>query len=291
MIVRIVLLLVMLARAASAQIERLPETEAGQRRALQVIDAGVGRTSWTEGVMHALTSRMTEDAIALFEGAPILRGRALIERTLAAEPLLPASRVSWQPLAVLVSSDLRLGVTYGVTVVQRGEARPPVFGRYVSVWRRADSTWKMVAHVQNGLLPTPNALVIPGAMTGDPRDAFADADRAFARMARDSGGPAAFARFAAPNAMTFGGGGELNLGPGMIRARMTENGAGRIAWKWRPVVSIVAGSGDVAVTIGEADLQPPTGPTIYSKYLTVWQRQPDGSIKFVVDAGNARNID
>jgi hypothetical protein len=69
---------------------------------------------------------------------------------------------------------------------------------------------------------------------------------------------------------------------------MSEGPAAAASWKWGPVRSIVAGSGDFGATIGEAEIRPPGGEPFYSKYLTIWQRQPDGSLKFIVDGGNAR---
>ena len=56
----------------------------------------------------------------------------------------------------------------------------------------------------------------------------------------------------------------------------------------RPVRSFVAQSGDLGATVGEAEISVPNAPVLFSKYLTVWQKQADGSIKFVVDGGNAR---
>jgi hypothetical protein len=43
--------------------------------------------------------------------------------------------------------------------------------------------------------------------------------------------------------------------------------------------------------VGEATIRVIRGGnpgTFYSKYLTVWRRMPDGSIRFLVDGGNAR---
>jgi hypothetical protein len=59
-------------------------------------------------------------------------------------------------------------------------------------------------------------------------------------------------------------------------------------WRWHPVRSFVAQSADLGATVGEAEISLPNAPVFYSKYLTVWQKQPDGSIKFVVDGGNRR---
>jgi ketosteroid isomerase-like protein len=51
------------------------------------------------------------------------------------------------------------------------------------------------------------------------------------------------------------------------------------------VAAQIAPSGDLGCTVGEAQIA-----TLkrYSKYLTIWRRQADGSWKFVADGGNAR---
>ena len=109
-------------------------------------------------------------------------------------------------------------------------------------------------------------------------------------MAIDSGAPAAFYRYAAPDGITFAGTGELNVGPAAIRARLAEGAAGKAKWVWRPVLTVAAASGDLGVTIGTAEIDFGSKPAdvFLSKYLTVWKRQPDGSIKFVADGGSGR---
>src|SRR5262249_28182146 len=123
-----------------------------------------------------------------------------------------------------------------------------------------------------------------GSRSNDP---FSAADLAFSRMAGDSGAPAAFYRFGAPDVITFAGTGELNVGPANLRARMLEGRAATAAWSWHPVLSFSAASGDLGTTIGEAVIKLGNDAS-YSKYITIWQRQPDGSIKFIVDGGSSR---
>ena len=55
--------------------------------------------------------------------------------------------------------------------------------------------------------------------------------------------------------------------------------------EWWPVAAEIAPSGDLGCTVGEARI-----PSLnhYSKYLTIWRRQPDGTWKFVADGGNVR---
>jgi len=204
--------------------------------------------------------------------------------------------VSWQPFRVLVSSDGNFGVTFGATSRYGDATAPASSARYMSVWvRTSPGVWKIVAHQQIGLV-SPDSVKIPtplaGAVTStkSPQDRFAAVDIAFARMAIDSGAPAAFYHYSAPDAMTFAGTGELNIGRDAIRARLAEGAAGKAKWLWRPVITLAAGSGDLGVTIGTAEIQTGPGPddVFFSKYMSIWKRQPDGSIKFVADGGSGR---
>lgn len=59
---------------------------------------------------------------------------------------------------------------------------------------------------------------------------------------------------------------------------------------WKPVIAEAAASGDLGMTIGEAEFhtkdkegKPVTRP---GKYLTVWKKQKDGSWKVIADLGN-----
>jgi ketosteroid isomerase-like protein len=128
----------------------------------------------------------------------------------------------------------------------------------------------------------------PSTGTGAP---FAKADLEFSRMAGSTGAPSAFGAFAASNAMTLPGTGEIVIGPAAIHARMLESPAAKAKWAWHPVYSESSASGDLGFTVGEAVIAIPGANGVNnfkSKYLTVWRRQPDGSIRFIVDGGNGR---
>ncbi|HEV8597827.1 MAG TPA: DUF4440 domain-containing protein [Gemmatimonadales bacterium] len=268
--------------------------QAAARETLRLAEQELSQAAFGSGLSRALAGAMADDAVLLLEGAPIVRGRAAIERLLAAQTALREGRVSWEPFRVLVSSDGTLGVTFGGTVAERPGSTPNP-GRYFTVWRRgATGAWQVAGHQQIGLLK-PGEIVLSsstGAVSAEPDgNPFAQADLAFAKLAADSGAPLAFARFVAPDGMTFAGTGELNIGPSAVRARLAHSPVATGRWAWRPQVSFVAASGDLGVTIGEATIQrTDVEPTVtnYSKYLTVWLRQPDGSLKFVVDGGSGR---
>src|SRR5437667_2836655 len=244
------------------------------------------------GLGETLPGILADDGVVLIANAPILRGRENVVRVLSALPGRKASQ-TWQPLRILVSRDGLFGTTFGISAIEVGSGRAVTLARYITVWRcNAQNSWQAVAHAD--IRPTPPNVRVPADIPltlGDssPRDAFARADLDFARLAADSGAPAAFARFSAPDAITFAGTGEINIGPSGIRARMSEGRAGTI-WKWHPVFTYVAATGDLGATVGESEIRVQGSAPFYGKYLTVWQRQPDGSLRFVVDGGNARPV-
>jgi len=273
-----------------------PAGGAAARETLRLAEQRVSAQAYAGGLASALAPVLAGDAAFLLEGVPIVQGRDAIERLLRAQAALQGLQASWSPFRVLLSGDGSLGVTFGETMLQR-TAEPPARGRYITVWRRsAADRWEIVAQAYTGLLSA-GQVVLPAAAAGSGAggapmpNAFTQADLAFARLAADSGAPTAFGRYIAPDGMTLASTGELNIGPATARARLAEGRAGAAAWKWHPVLAFVAASGDLGATIGEAEIRLGSGQqseTFYSKYLTVWQRQPDGSLKFVVDGGSAR---
>jgi len=257
---------------------------------------------WDDFFTDGLADALTGDALFLYEGAPIVAGRAKVLGLLKSQPALSGLRVQWQPLVALVSSDGSLGATWGVTAISSAGKPDSAlrFGKYISTWRRgAGGAWQLAAHVDMGLA-TGTPVLTTNLTEGSPRSgnpltgaggAFAQADIDFAKLAAASGAPVAFAAFAAPDAATLPGSGEIIVGPPAIKARMLESPSAAATWAWHPVYSEGAASGDLGFTVGEATIRVPgaNGATEYhSKYLTVWRRQPDGAVRFVVDGGNGR---
>jgi ketosteroid isomerase-like protein len=80
------------------------------------------------------------------------------------------------------------------------------------------------------------------------------------------------------------------VGPRAVKEFQETEGAGT-SLSWRPVYALAAESGDLGFTVGEyiATGRSPSGAAVqrFGKYLTVWQRQQDGSWKFVMQGGHA----
>jgi ketosteroid isomerase-like protein len=248
----------------------------------------------TRGAGEAFASSGAADLVLLYPGAPVVAGRDAVKQLLLRQDALKSLTLRWVPLHGEVSRDGSFGVTYGVTGIASGagSAGPPLrFGKYLSAWRHEANRWVLVAHVAVGLLPSSSfqlpegfvaPVLAPVALQG-PVAAFARADLDFAALAGKSGAPSAFAAFAAPDAVTFAGTGELNRGPEAIRHWLDGDDA---AWSWRPVAG--GGAADLGFTVGESVITPKDGAPSYGKYLTLWRREPGGKIRYLADGGNAR---
>src|SRR5207249_3409660 len=187
-------------RSVTGQVATAP---AALREALLNRDRATSEAVRRDGLARGLAPAFDSEPLLLLEGAALVADRAAAVRLLEQRAELAALRVQWLPLAVLVSLDGTLGVTYGMTAITGvpvGDTTRLRFGKYISVWRRRDGAWYLAAHLQTGLLPrdapvtgaAPSPAPAAAQPTG-PGARFAAADRAFARMAADSGAPAAFA--------------------------------------------------------------------------------------------------
>jgi len=246
------------------------------------------RVTFASAIVGALAS----DGTILWPGAPVVVGPAPVQRLLSAQRLLDSLRITWQPLGAEVSTDGTVGATWGVAVAAR-DGSAPQLGRYIAAWRMESGSWKLAAFVGNGIYPAQSTILPPdtGPLRQPPLPArgsaaaFIEADLGFSRLAGDSGAAVAFGRYAAPEAFMFGPG-IPSRGPDAIR-RVFEGGP-PTNWAWHPVLAGAAGSGELGYTVGEAVITPEGGPARYSKYLTIWRRQPDGAVRYLTDGGNAR---
>ena len=202
-------------------------------------------------------------------GENVLRGAAAFAKMLPAMSRAISGSVAWTPVHAVVARDGALGCTTGVLHLPAADSAQSSTGRYASCWRRgADGAWRMVAHSR----------------------VMAEADRAFARFSADSGGPAgAFARWVATDGMLLGGRAVPARGPEQVGKAFAGFPAdGKFAWG--PIDALAAASrdGDLGFTIGEARIAATPGDVSYSKYLTIWRREPDGRYRFIFDIGSER---
>jgi ketosteroid isomerase-like protein len=104
------------------------------------------------------------------------------------------------------------------------------------------------------------------------------AERAFAADAAVRGWTAAFRSYAAPDALM------LSPDPVNAQTQLAQiEGDGSTALDWRPAYAGISRSGDFGFTTGPFQFRGRDG--IIGHYFTVWRRQPDGSWKWIFDAG------
>jgi hypothetical protein len=288
--------------AASTSSRTSAQAPSPARTSLIEADKALGSSIFQKGIQQGLQEFLTEDAVLVFEGAPLLSGRARVVQVIATQPSLSRLRIQRMPVLVFTSADGTYGATTGASIISRVGQAPDsgaAYGHYITVWRRSGegSPWRVVALVENGLMgdasfQRPSAFEPgPVPLLSGPARMLADADLAFAKMATDSGVHAAFGNYAAADASFPPGEGIMSIGAGAIRARMGTPSRIQSVWLWHPVYAGAAADGDFGFTVGESTIRSSRAAdaSVYEgKYLTVWQRQPDGSLKFLLDSGNSR---
>ena len=261
----------------------------GQRAQVLVADRTLADSAYHTGLAPALARVAAEDLIVLYPGAPVVRGVKDVGALLAAQPALQSRRLAWQPIAGELSPDSTLAATWGVAVVAGAGREPVQIGRYLAAWTRTTAGWRLEALLlpelgrEVAFRPVPG---LPAKHTALPasHSPFTGADLAFAKLAADSGAGIAFERFAAPEAEMWSGAGLLIEGPANI-GRLVS---GPNNWTWHPVAAGASDDGHMGWTVGEAVISTPEGHAGPSKYLTIWRRQRDGSVRFITDGGNGR---
>ena len=98
-----------------------------------------------EGLAAALTAALHPNAVLVWPGAPVAEG-ADAPRLLMSQALLDSVRVDWQALALEISRDSALAVTWGVAVrTNTGMVSAPRLGRYINAWVREGGSWRIAA--------------------------------------------------------------------------------------------------------------------------------------------------
>jgi ketosteroid isomerase-like protein len=255
--------------------------------------ARVARDGWTAG----LSASLADDGVYLHPGADLVEGRAAVQGVLA-QAQQPWRTPALHRLAAGSSADGERGYSWGW--LEEVEASGRRFGRYLAAWKRAGTAWRIdalvltLAREATASPPAQGALARGYAGTarrGDPaalRAQVFEADRAFAAHARTiaavQGFGPAFGAFADPGAAFASQAGVLWEAEAIRAGVKTDPGE---ALEWEPALGAAAASGDLAWTSGRAVYRA-EGKEAFTKYLTIWARQPDGSWRWLLDAGNLR---
>jgi len=120
------------------------------------------------------------------------------------------------------------------------------------------------------------------------REVLLRTDRDFAATAARLGPAEAFALYAAPDAVMLPSAGEPVRGREAVRRHLQSTDGTDLAWT--PSDGSVSASGDLGYTWGFFEVRrrgDKAGAALHrGKYVSIWQRQSDGSWKWVLDAGN-----
>lgn len=126
----------------------------------------------------------------------------------------------------------------------------------------------------------------PSTSPESAKQAVADAESAFAQMAKDSGIARAFYVFADSNAVIKRENDTLIHGPAAIQAYYANTPAGTTV-SWSPDFVDVSTDGSMGYTYGKYLWRIPAKDSGFTEYKgvfhTVWKKQADGSWKYVWD--------
>jgi ketosteroid isomerase-like protein len=251
-----------------------------------------------------------DDATLLLAGENIITGRPAIRAALEARyPAGTTFAMSRTLAGGEVSADGDFGFTFGwynLSATPAGGAAVVTYGTYISVWQREGGRPTVVAYFTRSYPTTHGApragfpLLAdaagvegarhPGSLRHQ-RESLMAVDSEFAAVSVDQGFSIAFPAYAGDLLLLTGGKDHYYL----------EGSAEIVDWyagwtpaevlAWKPVIAGASHSGDLGYTIGTAtdSYTSPDGTVdvAYSKYITLWLRQADGSWRFIGDAGAA----
>lgn len=250
------------------------------------------------GPVDGMLALLGRDVVYLRAGIPAIYGREAARAMFIASAGASGGPHNWQALGGDVSRDLRSAYTYGVAARL---AQPPAIRleRYIAFWQRErGEPWRILAYAEiNGVqaVETSFSAVNLAPSWRTPSRELAEiaarvraTDSLFSDLADRVGTALAFSSYVAPSGVVFGPS-QLVVGPRAVEEFFRSQPAGT-SLTWAPRYASVAGSGDLGFTVGDyiSTGRGASGAAVqrFGKYLTVWQRQADGSWKFVVDGGN-----
>jgi len=113
-----------------------------------------------------------------------------------------------------------------------------------------------------------------------------DTDRAFSKQSLAKGMKKAFIEYIDSTGVLLRPGQYPLIGAEAINFLSQVNDTS-FSLQWEPKGGTIAQSGELGFTYGLYALKPSQKDTIlYGTYVSIWEKQPDGSWKFVLDSGN-----
>ncbi len=248
------------------------------------------KMSETIGMRSAFSANLGEGSIVL-QPAPV-DGRKAHQDS----PEVPGM-LQWKPIFADVSSGGDLGYTTGPWVFRGSATDPPIYGHYVTVWKKQkDGLWKVmldggISHPKpaenggEGAFSSPQDAGATAAETAPPDDLL-ESDRKLSRASAKEGFSAALLAKAGADARLYRPGSYPRIGLPAIREALAGEPE---SWVWEPSGGDTARSGDLGYTFGIAraaeGAENPT-PGAANAYLRIWKRDSKGEWRVVLDLAN-----
>ena len=257
----LVIIAVLLATACAA-----PAPRGGTGDSLVAAELAFARLAGTDGIRSAFLANFADDGV-VFEPAPVRVREAWPMRPAPADPR--ALNLVWTPAISGLARAGDLGYTSGpFTLEAANGSRPAQHGVYFSVWRYADSGWKVV--LDAGIL-TPGP-VAPSSLEPAPRLGPAPARAAgldaVHGVERSLGGGADVARVLAADARLAMDGAPPLIGRDTLRGKVAPN----VAFRFTPAGGGAAASDDLAYSFGALMREGKPG-----FYAHLWTRDATGA--------------
>ncbi|HTE46304.1 MAG TPA: hypothetical protein VK636_13715 [Gemmatimonadaceae bacterium] len=278
-----------------------PEPARGPARdSLFLLDQTRGDSVAARGYVDGSVALLGADVIYLRAGAPVTFGREAAAAVLSAAPGVARETMTWEPLGGGVSYDLNAAYTFGIAAHAARSNGVIRIDHYVAFWKRQrGEPWRIAAYAEIGapsigdVRLESNQLAPPLAavpkQNAEVAASVRSADSLFSDLADRMGVPFAFSNTVAPNGGVFAGP-RLIVGSEAIGEYFGALGAGT-SLTWRPIYASAAASGDLAFTVGVtiSTGRGQSGAAVqrFGKYLAVWQRQRNGTWKFLIQGVNA----
>lgn len=259
---------------------------------LLAADRAYSEASAKTELVSGLTKMFTDDVVmGPIPGGKFANGIGEARDALNANPDNAGARIEWTPIRGGISADGRHGFTFGYMTLRKAD-KSVVPVKYLSYWIRTAEGWR-VAVYKRGRRPEGKvsmalmAAALPSRMVAPLNDAVAlerfresldQAERAFSDEAQRIGLEAAFVKYGTADAVNMGGANQAGfvIGSEAIgRAVSAGDPPGPSPVSWAPDRVIVAGSGDLGVTIGM--IRPNAKPADGSQsagfpFFTIWRR-------------------
>jgi ketosteroid isomerase-like protein len=239
---------------------------------------------------HSLREDMRAAFLAHFadDGVFVRNGWMNARADLAGRPA-PAVQLEWRPQYVEVAASADVGLSTGPSKVssRTDPSQPPVYGQFVSIWRRAPGgPWKVevdlgISHRAPSLWDAPlEARTVPAA--GAPAtSSVADAEGRFQRIGAARGIRAAYAALGANDLRLYRSG---QTPQASLEAALAAPAASEEGLEWTPERVETAASGDLGYARGRyARAADPGAPLGY--FLRAWRREA-GGWRIVIDITN-----